>query len=294
MNGGRPSAVDPGPGSGGLLVDAHAHFHPVFSAGAYLDAAVTHLRRWEDALARSGAESAGTERDGEAARSELCLLLADPEGGRSLPSLCRGAEESGRWAIRSTGEEVSRRAVSAAGDTVHLVAGRQVATSEGLEVLALGIGSGLPEGRAARTTVDAALAAGAVAVVPWGFGKWWLRRGRVVRRLLASVEDPRFFLGDNGGRPRAAPEPALFRTARERGVGVLPGSDPLPFEIEQGRAGSYGFALPDFDPGQRPFRALRDRLSALEGSPPAVGRRVGLGRFLALQLRMQLRKRTRR
>lgn len=286
MREGHPSSDVVGSAEGTLLVDAHAHFHPAFAAEVYLDGAVRNLRRW----ARPGRGSGTAGADGTI-EAQLCLLLADPDGRRSLPALCRGAEESGRWQIRPTGEPVSRRAVSADGGTVVLIDGRQVVTAEGLEVLALGTESALSAGGGTRATVDAALAAGAVAVLPWGFGKWWLRRGRIVRRLAEEVDHPLFFLGDNGGRPRLAPEPAVCRTARRRGPGVLPGTDPLPFGAEQTRAGSYGFALPGLLPDERPAVALRDRLAGLKGSPPAVGRRVGLGRFLVLQLRMQLRKR---
>lgn len=269
-----------------LAVDAHAHFHPSYGAVGFLDAAVRNVRRWR--LAGDGG-------------ARPCLLLADPAGRDSLAALSEALGPDARWELRETGEEETRLAVRRDGPTVVLVAGRQVVTGEKLEVLALATGADLSEGRPAAETVDASLEAGAVTVLPWGFGKWWLRRGRVARRLMETVDDPRFFLGDNGGRPRGAPEPDLFRAARRRGIQVLPGSDPLPFAEEAGRVGSYGFLLPaaraagppaddEAAPGATAAQ-LRRTVAELEVSPPVCGRRVGTGRFLRLQLRMQLRKR---
>lgn len=284
-------------GDDALLVDGHAHFHPRFSAAGFLDAAARNLRR---------RASADDEPDGLARRGvRLCLMLADPAGRDSLRALSAGLGDVARWEVRDTAEHVSRLALGEESGPIGLIAGRQVATEEGLEVLALATDAEIPGGRSARETVDASLAAGAVTVVPWGFGKWWFRRGRVVRRLVESVDHPLFFLGDNGGRPRTAPEPSLFRAARRRGTAVLAGSDPLPFSREEERVGSYGFVLPgrradDADrrvgppdgPGgdAAPAAALRARLERLAGPPPTFGRRVGLGRFAVHQTAMQLVK----
>jgi hypothetical protein len=284
-----------------LLVDGHVHFHPRFSAAGFLDAAARNLRR---------RGSADGEPDGPARRRvRLVLMLADPAGRDSLCALSATLGDVTRWEVRETAEEVSRLALGEEGGPIALVAGRQVATEEGLEVLALATDAEIPGGLPARETVDASLAAGAVTVVPWGFGKWWLRRGRVVRRLVESVDHPLFFLGDNGGRPRAAPEPSLFRAARRRGTAVLAGSDPLPFSREEERVGSYGFVLPARradDGGRRPgpgegpsdgaapAAALRARLERLAGSPPTFGRRAGLGRFAVHQIAMQLARGRRR
>lgn len=280
-----------------LLVDGHAHFHPRFSAAGFLDAAARNLRRWA---------SAEGEPDGPGGRRvRLCLMLADPPGRDSLRALSAGLGDVARWEVRGTAEGVSRLARGREGAPIALIGGRQVATEEGLEVLALATDAEIPGGRSARETVEASLAAGAVTVVPWGLGKWWFRRGRVVRRLVESVDHPLFFLGDNGGRPRTAPEPSLFRAARRRGTAVLAGSDPLPFSREEERVGSYGSVLParrGDDAGRRigpgdgsadgaaPAAALRERLERPAGPPPTFGRRVGLARFAVHQVAMQLVK----
>lgn len=273
-----------GPGRVTLRVDGHAHFHPRFAVDRFLDAADRNLRP------PAGGPAAGGSGPGRA--PDRCLLLADPPGRDSLEALSDAAGGSPRWEIRATGEEASRVAVSSSGGAVLLVAGRQLATSEGLEVLALATDAELPPGgRPADDTVRACLAAGAVTVLPWGFGKWWFRRGRVARALVESVDHPLFFVGDNGGRPRIAPEPGLFRDALRRGTAVLAGSDPLPVDGEEERVGSYGFVLPGGVPGDAPAAGVRDRLARLGGPPATFGHRAGVGRFLSRQVRMQMRKR---
>ena len=97
-------------------------------------------------------------------------------------------------------------------------------------------------------------------------------------------------MGDSAARPRLSPRPRLFREAARRGLAVLPGTDPLPFAAEAGRAGSYGAGLPgSFDLG-RPLASLRALLARPSGLR-TFGRRAGWGEFALAQARMQARRR---
>ena len=136
------------------------------------------------------------------------------------------------------------------------------------------------------------LAAGGLAVLPWGFGKWWGRRGRVLDRFLETADPGRVFLGDNGGRFAGAGEPRQFALARRRSIPILPGSDPLPLAGDAHRVGSYGFVLDGPLDSTRPAAALKARLLALRDQPRGYGRLQPLWHFLANQLGMQWRKRT--
>ena len=98
---------------------------------------------------------------------------------------------------------------------------------------------------------------------------------------------PRFFLGDNGGRPRVASAPRLFRLAEERGIAVLPGSDPLPFPGQVRKVGGYGFVLTGDVVPERPAAGLKRILAGLTQSPPSFGRRESLPGFVRSQLGMQ-------
>jgi hypothetical protein len=76
----------------------------------------------------------------------------------------------------------------------------------------------------------------------------------------------------------------------ERGIPVLPGSDPLPLPHHAGRIGSAGFVLTGpLDP-DRPAATIRWTLSTLTGSPAPFGSRAPLLDFVRDQSAMQRRK----
>lgn len=267
-----------------VLVDGHVHFHRGFDPAAFL----THARDNVEAAAhRLGLES-----------STMGVLCFTESAGvyyfRRFRETALGGGGYGPWQLSSAGEARSVYARRADGATLLLVAGRQIITREGLEVLALGAEHEIEDGGSLPDTVDAVQASHAVPVLPWGFGKWWFRRGRVLRGLLASTRGDRVFLGDNGGRLGVAPTPKLFAVARAVGWFVLPGSDPLPFASQQSRAGSFGFVLPDAVSGARPAASLVDALRALTTQPLTYGRLENVAGFITAQVGMQLRKHLRR
>lgn len=172
-----------------------------------------------------------------------------------------------------------------------LIAGRQIATAEGLEVLALGAAGPFADGEPVETTIDAVREQDGVPVIPWGFGKWWRRRGAIVRRLVADhTRFPLLFLGDSAGRPAITPRPRLLAQAEQMGRAVLPGTDPLPLPDEVNKVARLVFLVErEVDPDS-PFDGLKRWLSRCEASPPAFGVYERPGMFLRRQITMQLRK----
>jgi hypothetical protein len=124
---------------------------------------------------------------------------------------------------------------------VCLVAGRQIVTSERLEILGLAMRAKIRDGLPARDVIQKVVEAGGIPVLAWSPGKWLFARGRLVRALIESDQAKVLCLGDTTLRPTLWPEPRLMRLARERGLAVIPGSDPLPFAGEERYAGTYGF-----------------------------------------------------
>ena len=231
------------------------------------------------------------------------LLFAESHGvdafGRFADEAAGAPDTGGGWHFRQTGEDNSLWAVPNAEGSENaentgrllLVAGRQLVTKEGLEVLALGCRDLLTDGMALREARDAVIEAGGVPVVPWGFGKWWFRRGRVLSELIDSESPGRWFLGDNAGRPKLSLPPRLFARAAQRGVFVLPGSDPLPLAGQDRKVGRCGFRLPPgFDPA-RPAASVLDGMRECREQPQTFGRYEGLAGFARQQLAMQMRKR---
>lgn len=255
------------------LVDAHVHFHTCYDPQTFLDGA---LRNFQRNLQGTAAELAQPWTG--------FLLLAESAGAHWFRRWSNGLKTGG-WRFESTSEAESLLAVNGAGERLILVAGRQIVARERLEVLALGKDLEMLDGLPLCEVLERVRASGALPVLPWGFGKWWGRRGAVVAETLEQGGGE-LFLGDNGGR--LGLEPALFRRARKLGIRLLPGSDPLPFARHARLAGSYGFVLPHAVDLERPAEILLRRIRE-SGQPRAFGRRAGLPRFLRDQVGMQLR-----
>lgn len=263
------------------LVDAHVHIHRCFDLTTFLEAAVANFTA--ASLATGGKPFHGllllTEAAGEDRFTELAALTR--------------ADHSGAWTFGATDEGCSLTAARGP-SALALVAGRQVATADGLEVLVFGTRERFEDGRPLSEVLERMRRLGLVHAIPWGAGKWLFRRGRLLTRILESSPGSGFCLGDEGGRPVFWPRVGHFEEARGRGIRVLRGTDPLPFPGEVSRAGSFGFRIEaPIDPA-RPMASLR---AALE-DPAVELRDYGLLErpvaFFIHQWGMQRRKRAAR
>lgn len=253
------------------LVDAHVHIHPLFPPDSFFDGALENFRT---AAGRLGLTATG------------CLVLAEMAGSgwfRKAPGT------AGAWTLARMGEEASLIARRSTGESLVVVAGRQIAVRERLEVLALGRDVEIPDGLPLDETLRRVRESGALPVLPWGFGKWSGRRGALVAATLARPGGE-LYLGDNSNRLHLAGLPRVLREAGERGVLVLPGTDPLPFPSHAGRAGSFGFVLEGALDPLRPAADLLRRVRTLREQPRTYGRGETLPRFLRDQASLQLRQ----
>ena len=155
---------------------------------------------------------------------------------------------------------------------VCLVAGRQIVTRERLEILGLAMRVKIPDGLPAAEVIQKVVEAGGIPVLAWSPGKWLFARGRLVRDLSASDQAKVLRLGDTTLRPTLWPEPWLMKLARERGITVLPGSDPLPFAGEERYAGTYGFIYQGAFDAERPAASIRQILTG-PGAITSAGER---------------------
>ncbi len=266
-----------------VFVDAHVHVHDCFPLGSFLEHAHANFR--------AAADGAGVD------SPSICVLMLAETSRDDAFGRLREASRSGRmpdgagyWTVRPTGEPTSLCAVK--GDReVLLVAGRQVATREDLEVLLLCTEHRVQDGLPIRRVLDLGSEHGALRVIPWGAGKWFFSRGRLLSEILRSERRESFCLGDEGGRPRFWPTPRHFHEAGSLQIRVLPGTDPLPFPREVGRAGSYGFRVGAALDLAAPAAGIRALLADPKLRIEPYGSREHLLGFLRNQAAMQIRKR---
>jgi hypothetical protein len=208
-----------------VLLDAHVHVYPQFNAAGLLTAAARNFRA---AAARLGAPT-----------WQAYLLLTETARDHWFDTAAGAPAQSGLdgWQLRLRDHcDASMEAVRGE-DRLVIVAGRQIVTAERLELHAIGTRMRFADGLPARATLAEIAASGALALLPWGVGKWLGARRSIAERLLRSeVAELRALPADNGGRPWFWPERLL---AVGKGP-LLRGSDPLPLRGQETRAGQSG------------------------------------------------------
>lgn len=257
------------------FIDGHVHIYDCADPARFLSAVARNL----DAV----------DRDPDA---EGCLILTESGDYRRFDDLADAAPGTlDGWQVEPVPEDpAALKLVLGTGRTVWLIAGRQIVTSERIEVLTIGTTARFPDDRPIRETLTALREAGVPAVLPWGVGKWTGGRGRLVVEIFAEQGGRGVMLGDNGGRPRGWPKPSLFSEAEARHIPIIPGTDPLPLPGAEDTVASFGFVLPGHLDPEAPARDLVRRIAALTDQPETFGRRRGLGTVVGEQIALRRRK----
>jgi hypothetical protein len=260
-----------------IAVDVHLHFYERYDPARF----------WQSLCDNLAGKAA--ERSDEKIPLQRLALLTEAPGCDMFPRLSApDGSVSGGFTFRSTAEPYSLALCRGSERLALVVSGRQIVTAERLEVLTAGDYPDIADGRP-LTEVAAELAeAGALAIIPWGAGKWLGRRGRLVEKVAAAGSAPTLFVADNPARPFFWPAPRLFRIMTQNGKAVLRGSDPLPLPGEEKRAGAFASLLEgEFDP-LRPLASLKNIL-ARNGPVQKLGRPDGIITFFRRQIGLRLR-----
>ena len=267
----------------GWLLDSHVHLHSCFAVDRFVSSAAANFRTAAARL-KLGSGALG------------CIVLTDTREQRGFERLYDLVESpsGGEWSIELTLEDCSLLVKRGGEPVLGVIAGRQITTREGLEILTMGCTDPLEDGLPIDRALAHALRHSAVVILPWGFGKWTLRRGMAVKAILDSEIGTELFVGDNGNRPSLVRAPQLLRVAADRGILTLVGSDPLPLPSHSGRAGQVGNFLPCVPDWSAPARQIESLLRTVEAQPETFRTPEPLIRFARSQLSMQVRKRRRR
>ncbi len=270
-----------------IFIDAHVHIYPEFDREVFFKAVFANF------LAASKREHISTE-------NSYVLALAESRDNDVFLSLYQDAapftavseQQSDPDAVKIYKTEESDSLLIRMGEhTISLVAGRQIISKENIEVISLlSLAKHTDREWPLEDLVKIVAENGGIAVIPWGVGKWFGERGKVVKKCIESSHDFPLFVGDNGNRPSFWPVPSLFPTAEEQNVPLLSGSDPLPLVSHGNRAASSGTLLLN---GQiscnHPGASLRKQL-VQPCEKREFGERLGSIRFVFEQFRMTILK----
>lgn len=275
-----------------ILVDAHVHIYDCFELDSLLDAA---LQNFCKAAYNNGLQGAFMG----------VLLLTETKTDNWFQHTrdmyknnqhLHTPEE--RWEIQLTSDSTVLRAKHIKGGQrdekpfnetqIYIIAGRQIITSEGLELLALATDSHFDDGMSISETLDVVRESDAIPVIPWAVGKWLGKRGKILSSFLSNRPHNGLFLGDNSGRPVFWPNPSHFKQARELNMRILPGTDPLPFASQAIRIGSFGFIVHGRLDDAQPASDLKQLLRATQTKILAYGQLEKPWRFFANQIRLRI------
>lgn len=204
-----------------FIADTHLHIYPFYRIGSALLSLINNLHAWDPEATKVGClterfdcqvfkalsntQDSGVSSDFDIDKCEDHLLIT---------------------------HKLSRL-------SVHLLPGQQIITSENLEVLSLNCTTRIKEGLRAQETIEQILAAQGVPVLAFGFGKWLGKRGKVVNNLIDNFSAAQLAMGDTTMRPYGWATPLAFRKASQKNMSIVNGSDPLPFDGEESRPGTY-------------------------------------------------------
>ncbi len=268
-----------------LLIDAHVHIYDCFDLAKFFDSAYANFKSAAERLGH-GNDFSGILLLAETSKDNWFNRLADYADGKGLPQ----GKDTGKWKFHHTNENHSLIVKSGNTKNLMLVAGRQIVTAEGLEVLALSTTERFKDGTPIKKLIEDIKDKDGIPVIPWGFGKWMGRRGTILNRMLETAKDSDFYLGDNGNRPFFMSSPSQFKLAQNKDVGNLPGSDPLPLQSEFNKPGSWGFSISEHFDKSKPSVQLKQFIFKKSIELNIFGKPSGLCGFIKNQFLLKFQK----
>lgn len=261
-----------------VLIDTHAHFYRFCTMPEFFDSAYANMSSAAERIAgRPGS---------------LILCLLETESSDWYAALLDDARRSGalgHWRLEIADGGDALELSGEPGERLLVVPGRQLISSENLEVIVVGLRQ-KPANRAEARQFIEKYGDRYLVILPWGVGKWLGARGRIVTGLMDDPPAAPFVLGDNRGRGswwRYVPQ---FRQAKRLGINILPGSDPLPLTGQHEKVGSYGAVVEARLERDGILPQVRELLlGSSRNRVEAYGRLDGLLEFLSSQLMVRLR-----
>ncbi len=221
----------------GLIIDTHAHIYPAYDVSRFFNSAVQHLKHLAPSAYRA--------------------IVLTERVQENFFSALKERTITGDFSILDTSESTSIDIRISSGKHLAVIAGKQVNSYEGLEVLALGASQPVPDRNPLRDTLTFIREHGGVPVIPWSFGKWVGKRKKVLMDLLASSDPKDFLLGDIIGHGGFLAAQDILDHAATLGFRTVHGTDPLPMSSDETLVGRYATLLECTFDRTRPSEALK-------------------------------------
>jgi hypothetical protein len=220
----------------------------------------------------------------------LCMLETETSHWfDQLFTIAKSSEKVGSWKVVEIADENMLRLIDGDEKELILVPGQQIITAERLELLIIGATQNKVDHRKPIETYVQDYSDSHLVIIPWGVGKWLGSRGQIVNRLIANASSANFALGDNSGRPGIWKKVKQFNLARQNGLNILPGSDPLPVKGQHKKVASYGSIIRVNLNFKGIIGQLRVQLlSQDQGMPGLYGSRDNIFNFITTQLLLRL------
>lgn len=261
-----------------IFVDSHVHIYDCFNINEFFEFAVNNFIKIHNQLGLTE-KLIGVLFFTESGETNYFKQISDNRAYYS---------DLLKFGFELTSEEDSIRIVLNSGNYLILIAGRQIVTKENLEVHAIGTIEKFEYGKDFLSIINLIKEKKAIPVIPWGVGKWFGRRGKVVENIVQNSSG--IFLGDNSGRPKFWVAPKLFSEGIKKKLYTLRGTDPLPLKYQEKKAGSFGFYFISVLDLERPSEFLKKYLWSLEKQPTNYGELESIFNFVKDQFLMQLNK----
>jgi len=265
-----------------LMVDGHVHIYDCYDLEKFFDSAVKNMNHFYHTLYPNTKESP----------FEKILLLTEGRKNDFFSQFKKSggfSNESG-YHFLDTKEDISLVLARHNKPLCYLLKGRQIVTREDLEVLLVASGQEIEDGIPIEAVIERIIDKNDIAVLAWGFGKWFFKRGSVIHSLIEKYRFPGLFIGDNSGRPTFWPRPQPFNRAKEHDIPIISGSDPLPFRDEVHKVGTYGFSVEGKFNKNEPAGSIWEILLSPETTIDFFGRRDSAVSFFKRQSKIYLKK----
>ena len=255
-------------------IDTHVHVYHCYEADKFLPQAIRNSNVSDPA-------------------ANLILCLTESSGFNFFQELISNTSSNRSVAGWSISEVPGQPAVvlKKSDQRIIIIAGRQVITKQGLEVIALFNDSRYDDGEETQTLIDRIIEDNGIVVLPWGVGKWLGKRGAIITDLLKTNMPDKLVIADISARPSLWPDPEQFSLAKQLGYNCLYGTDPLPLHYDQLRIASAGMIV---DLPSDPIQAVADLKVTLSQQSPerTFGKRVSPLRFVKDQLMLRINKKS--